>query len=357
MQAQNFDQSKAEAFAAHVLNVINGGYLTLSLSIGRSTGLFEVMKELKPSTSEQIASKARLNERYVREWLAAMVTGRIMDFDAAKKTYYLPPEHSAFLVEEAGLDNMPVFAETLFSTSVTMDKIIECFHKGGGVKYDDFSKCLHCIKDMSVPYYDSLLVGKLIPLVPGLKEKMEKGISVLDVGCGHGHGINVMAAAFPKSKFTGYDIVEQSIMDAMEEAKVKNLKNAKFQVMDAAKLNEPETYDLITTFDAVHDQAYPRIVLKAIYNALKTGGTYFMADIKASSRLEENLDHPLAPAFYTVSLTHCMTVSLAYGGEGLGTMWGKQKALELLKEAGFRNTDVKEVPEDIMNYYYISTKD
>jgi 2-polyprenyl-3-methyl-5-hydroxy-6-metoxy-1,4-benzoquinol methylase len=356
MQVQNFDQTKAEAFAGHMLNVINGGFLTLSVSIGRSTGLFETMNGMEPSSSSQIAAKAGLNERYVREWLGAMVTGKIVEFDPQKQNYFLAPEHSAFLVEASGMDNMPVFAETLFTTSETMDKVVECFRRGGGVKYDDFSRCLHCIKDMSVPYYDSLLIDKLIPLAPGLKEKLEKGISVLDVGCGHGHGINVMAAAFPKSTFTGYDIVEHSIKEAQEEAKAKDLKNTKFKVLDAAKLNEPEIYDLITTFDAVHDQAYPRKVLKAIFNALKKDGTYFMADIKASSKLEENMDHPLGPSFYTVSLTHCMTVSLAYGGEGLGTMWGKQTALEMLSEAGFKNTEVKEVPEDIMNYYYISSK-
>ncbi len=356
MEINTIDQTKAEEFAGHMLNTLNGGFISLAISIGKRTGLFEVMKDMEPSNSFEIASASGLNERYIREWLGTMVTGKIVEYDPITGKYYLPAEHAPFLTEIGGMDNMSLFADTLFSTVDSIDKIVECFHKGGGVKYDEFSQCLHCIKELSIPYYDNLLIDKVLPLIPGLKEKMANGIKVLDIGCGHGHAINVMAQNFPNSSFTGYDLVPDSIREARKEMEEYELNNVRFEVHDVKELNEVNNYDLITAFDAIHDQAHPRKVLSSIAKALKDNGVFLMVDIKASSKLENNLDHMLAPAFYTVSLTHCMTVSLAYNGEGLGTMWGKEKAEELLAEAGFKVSGIYELPEDIMNYYYICQK-
>jgi SAM-dependent methyltransferase len=134
------------------------------------------------------------------------------------------------------------------------------------------------------------------------------------------------------------------------------LTNASFEVKDAAKLDVSNRFDLIAVFDAIHDQAQPAIVLEAIYNALKPGATFLCVDIAADSNLEGNLEHPLGPMLYTVSTMHCMTVSLAYGGVGLGTVWGEQKALEMLGEAGFKNIAVEHVEGDIFNNYYIAAK-
>ena len=134
------------------------------------------------------------------------------------------------------------------------------------------------------------------------------------------------------------------------------LSNARFEVQDAAKLGGSAQCDLVTVFDAIHDQAQPRVVLKNIYHLLRAGGVFLCVDIAASSNLEENLNHPVAPFLYTVSTMHCMTVSLYYDGEGLGTVWGEQKARELLAEAGFENIDVKRVEGDILNNYYIAYK-
>jgi ubiquinone/menaquinone biosynthesis C-methylase UbiE len=197
---------------------------------------------------------------------------------------------------------------------------------------------------------------EILPLVPGLIEQLKYGIDVLDVGCGHGHALNLVARAFPKSKFTGYDFVPESISRAEEKTNKLGNANVRFKVVDVAKMDEEQHYDLITAFDAIHDQAHPRKVLDNINRALRPKAIFLMADINASSQLEENLDHPLGPTFYTISFSHSMTVSLADGGEGLGTMWGRQKALELLKEAGFENTKIKELECDLFNCYYLSYK-
>ena len=187
-------------------------------------------------------------------------------------------------------------------------------------------------------------------------ERLKAGIEVADIGCGSGHAVNLMAKAFPKSRITGYDFSKEGIAAGKAEAKKWKLSNVRFVVQDASKLAERSRFDFITTFDAVHDQARPKTVLKAIARALKPDGVYLMVDIAASSNVHENLDHPLGSTLYTVSCMHCMTVSLALKGEGLGAMWGKQKALEYLAEAGFSNVVIKEVPGDIFNYYYIARK-
>ena len=178
----------------------------------------------------------------------------------------------------------------------------------------------------------------------------------LDVGCGRGRAINLMAREYPHSKFTGYDFSQEGITAAKEEAKKLGLTNVVFEIKDAISINEPEKYSLITAFDTIHDQAQPTKVLKAIYNSLRKDGVFLMQDIAASSALHENIENPLAPALYSVSTMHCMTVSLAYNGEGLGTMWGKEKAVQMLLDAGFTSVEVKKVEGDIMNYYYIANK-
>jgi cyclopropane fatty-acyl-phospholipid synthase-like methyltransferase len=200
------------------------------------------------------------------------------------------------------------------------------------------------------------LTEHILPLVPGLTERLEDGIDVLGVGCGSGRALNLMARAFPTSRFVGYDFSEEAISRARAEAKANSTTNVRFEVGDAADLDERAGYDLITTFDAIHDQARPARVLKGIADALRDDGVYLMQDIAGSSHVHKNLDHPLGPFLYTVSTMHCMTVSLAQHGEGLGTMWGEEKAKEMLEEAGFARVEIERLPHDFVNSYYVSKK-
>jgi ubiquinone/menaquinone biosynthesis C-methylase UbiE len=364
------DQSKAGAFAGRMLEVLNSSLLGLMISIGYQTNLFDVMSKLPaPSTSIEIAKAAKLNERYVREWLGAMVTGNIVEYDPAGSKYRLPSEHAAFLAKESGIDNMAVFTQYLSLLGDVEQKVIECFHEGGGVPYSEFPRFQKLQAEETARIFDARLIDQIIPLVDDLVDWLRAGIDVLDVGCGQGHAINLMARHFPHSRFTGYDVSKEGVEAAKEEAKQMGLTNVQFEVRDVTSINEHDKYDLITAFDVIHDQAQPAKVLKEIYNALRSngieegegegggGGIFLMQDIAASSKLEENIKNPLGPTLYTISTMHCMTVSLAYGGEGLGTVWGRQKAQEMLKEAGFsEKIEVKEVPGDIFNYYYIVRK-
>jgi SAM-dependent methyltransferase len=163
-----------------------------------------------------------------------------------------------------------------------------------------------------------------------------------------------MARAFPNSRFTGCDISQEAISRAQAEA--RGATNVRFEVRDAASLDEIEGYHLITTFDAVHDEAHPAAVLRAIARALRPDGVYLMQDIACSSHLHNNMDHPLGPLLYTISTMHCTTVSLAQNGEGLGTMWGEEKATKMLAEAGFGSVETRRLDHDIANTYYIVRK-
>jgi ubiquinone/menaquinone biosynthesis C-methylase UbiE len=356
MTTETMDQAKAEAFGGQVIGILNGAALTFMISIGHQTGLFDTMAEMKPATSDEIGSKAGLNERYVREWLGAMAVGRIVEYDPAKKTYRLPPEHAASLTRAAGPGNLGAFAMFPAEMGLVEQKVAESFRKGGGVPYSEFPRFQALMKEESAQVFDGTLIDVTLPLVPGLIERLKSGIDVADIGCGSGHAINLMAQAFPNSKFTGYDFSEEGVGEGRAEAKKMGLSNASFEVKDAATLDGSRQFDLITTFDSIHDQAKPRRVLKGIYDALKPGGTFLCVDIAASSNLEDNMDHPMAPFLYTISTMHCMTVSLALGGEGLGTVWGEQKARELLAEAGFKSVETKHVEGDILNNYYVAGK-
>jgi SAM-dependent methyltransferase len=354
--APQIDQAKAEAFAGQMVGVMNSALLGFMSSIGHQTGLFDKMAELPPSTSQQIADGTGLNERYVREWLGAMVTGGFIEYDAADKTYRLPPEHAASLTRAAGPGNLSAMAQFLSELGNVEQKLVQAFRKGGGVPYADFPRFQELMKQESSQIFDATLINVTLPLVPGIVDKLKSGIDVADVGCGSGHAINLMAQAFPNSRFTGYDFSEEGVAEGRREAKEMGLSNATFEVQDAAKLDVKEKYDLIAVFDAIHDQAKPRDVLKNISNALKPDGVFLCVDIAASSNLEENVEHPLGPFLYAISTMHCMTVSLALDGEGLGTVWGEQLANRMLNDAGFSKIDTEHVEGDILNSYYICRK-
>jgi len=195
--------------------------------------------------------------------------------------------------------------------------------------------------------------------VPGLTDRLTEGIRVLDAGCGRGRILRRLAELYPRSRFLGLDLSPDAIAYAREEASRQELQNIEFVAVDVSDFDvtaEYEGFDLITTFDAVHDQAQPLRVLRGIHRALKPDGVYLMQDIRASSHLPNNLEHPLGPFLYTISCMHCMTVSLAQGGEGLGTVWGEQKAVEYLTEAGFSTVEAKHLEGDFFHVFYVGTK-
>jgi ubiquinone/menaquinone biosynthesis C-methylase UbiE len=354
-----FDSSKAEAFAGRLLNTLNNGALCLMISVGHRSGLFDKMRDLPPSTSAEIARNTKLNERYIREWLGAMVTSGVIDVDPETNRFSLPSEHAAFLTRAAAADNIAVFAQYISVLGNVEDDIVECFKNGGGVPYSKFHRFHEVMAEDSGQSALSSLESHILPLVPGLTQKLTKGIAVLDVGCGSGKIIIELARLFPKSNFKGIDLSIEATENARNEASRKELKNIEFVVKDLSdfdKTAEPESFDFITTFDAVHDQAKPLNVLKGIYRGLKPDGVYLMQDISGSSHIHKNIGHPLGTFLYSISCMHCMTVSLAQNGEGLGAMWGEEKTHEYLGKAGFTSITTKRLAHDIQNNWYVVQK-
>jgi SAM-dependent methyltransferase len=232
------------------------------------------------------------------------------------------------------------------------DEVVEAFRNGGGVPYDRYPRFQALMAESSGARYERTLLAQIVPALPGAEERLAAGIDVADVGCGSGRAMRILAGAFPASRFTGFDMSESAIARANDGAPP----NARFVVRDAAALDEHGAFDLVTSFDAIHDQAHPDRVLAGIHEALRPGGTYLCVEPMASSHVHENMELPLSPLLYTVSTMHCMTVSLAYGGEGLGAAWGEQLARERLAKAGFGDVTTIKVRDDRSNTYYVATK-
>jgi SAM-dependent methyltransferase len=351
-----FDDRQAEAFTERVVDILNSGALALMTSLGHRTGLFDTLADMDPAGSHEIAAKAGLDERYVREWLGAMTVGNIIDHDPATGTYHLPREHAASLCRSSPTDNVALFAQYIPLLGSVEEEILHCFRHGGGVPYERFGRFHEIMAEDSGQSVVSSLEAHILPLVPGLREQLDEGIRVLDAGCGRGKALNKLARLFPNSRFTGYDLSKEAIAIAREEARDLGNSGVTFEVRDLTDFDrtaEPAAFDFITTFDAVHDQADPQALLHGIRRALSDDGVYLAQDIKGSSHHHGNRDHPIGPLLYTLSCMHCMTVSLARGGEGLGAMWGREKALEYFHTAGFRDVEVHELAHDFQNYWYV----
>lgn len=354
MEQDSFEQQRAETFADGVGRIINSGAISVMLSIGHRTGLFDTMAEMPPSSSDEIAAASGLAERYVREWLAVMVTGAIVEYDAVNRSYFLPAEHAACLTRAAPLGNLAVYAQFIPMSGSMQERLLRCFETGEGLSYGDFP-CFHTIMaEDSEQTVVSQLFDHLLPMVPGLEGRLETGIEVLDAGCGSGRALIALAKRYPDSRFTGYDFCDDAIAEARRQASAEGLENVVFEVRDLTGFAQPDDFDFITSFDAVHDMKDPQGLLDGIHNALRPGGVYLMQDIGGSAELQNNLDFPFAPFLYTASCVHCTPVSLGQGGAGLGTMWGWETAERMLRMAGFQSIQRNLLDHDPMNVWFVS---
>lgn len=342
----------SQEVAERVVGILNDGAICVLAAIGHQLGLFETLAGLPPATSVQLADAAALDERYVREWLGGMVTAGFVEYLPEDRRYYLCPDHTPYLTG-SGPDNLARTMQYVPLMGQVTPKIVECFRAGGGLTYADYPGFHDLQAEDSAAVNDAALLEAIIPLTQET-ERLAAGIAVADIGCGEGHAVNLLARAYPASTFTGFDLSEEALDAARAEAQAWGLANARFVLQDVARLEEPEAFDLVLTFDAIHDQAHPARVLANVRRALRPGGTYLMVDINADSSLEGNLALPWASFLYAVSTLHCMSVSLGQGGEGLGTVWGVQTAERMLREAGFSQVVVHDLPDDPFNAYFLA---
>lgn len=348
------DEARLEAFTQRMVGLLNDAAVALMTSVGHRTGLFDEMALLPPATPQQIADAAGLNERYVREWLGAMVTGGIVEFNPVDNTYRLPAEHAARLTRAAAPNNLAATTQWVAVLGSVEDRIVDCFARGGGVPYADYTRFHDVMAEESAQTTVAGLLEHILPLADGLTERLEQGVDVLDIGCGKGRALALLAERFPHSHFTGYDLCPDAIAAGQAEVEARRLTNLRLAARDVAALDDEARFDLVTAFDAIHDQRDPATVLRNIRRALRSDGVFLMQDIAGSSHVHKNVGGALAPFVYTVSCMHCMSVSLAQGGAALGAAWGEERAVEMLTDAGFRAVRKSRLEHDILNTYYVA---
>ena len=366
------EQDRQAAFSKRLTDILNHGALNLALAVGYQLKIFDVMADLaRPVTSRDLARAAGLHERYVREWLGIMCTGQIIEVHFPEPSgdndreweYYLPSAHAALLTRNAGSGNMGVYTQEIpLLTQIALARVLEDFSTGAGIEFSAYPRFQAFMSQLSHAKHRQVLIPHFLPQVDDgrVMARMEKGIQVCDVGCGQGIALHLMAQHFPASTFVGIDNDASAIEEARQTTADLGLRNLTFQEKDAAAIesdsNLSEQFDYITAFDAIHDQSHPLAVLRGIRHMLAPGGLFSMIDIDAASHPAGNLDHPMGPFLYTVSLMHCMPVGLSNQGMGLGMMWGRDGAVSLLEQAGFSDVQVLEMSHDPFNVHYLSRR-
>ena len=350
-----------------MIDILNCGAINLALAIGYRTGLFDVMDAFEsPQTIDDISDRAGLNPRYVREWLGVMTTAEIVELSQAENAenrYFLPKNRGDLIARRAGNSNLGVYTQEIpLLTRCAMEAVIDGFNTGEGVPYDHYPKFQAFMSQLANAKHRQVLVNTFLPSVDNgrIIQRLESGIQVCDLGCSEGVAVILMAEAFPQSRFVGIDISSEAIDEARRQARQQKIENLDFWVQDAADLkNKREMkglFDYVTAFDAIHDQTRPLDVLRGVNHMLTPDGRFSMVDIAANSNLADNLAHPMGPFLYTVSLMHCMPVGLEGGGAGLGMMWGREKAVEMLRDAQFQKVQVLEMPDDPFNLHFFCCK-
>lgn len=329
-----------------------GGAFTMALGyVGDRLGLFRAMAGAGALTSEELAAKTGLNERYVREWLRAMVAAEYVDYRPESRKYVMTEEQEFVF----GNEESPMFVGGAFHFTApsiyNTPRIIEAFRKGGGISYADIGDEIpEAIERFFRPGYVHFLAKDWLGTIPGLTERLARGAQIADVGCGRGQSTIAMAKAFPASKVLGIDYHSPSIERARQLSATYSLTNVEFLQAAAHEIPKDRRFSLICSFDCIHDMVDPRGTLRAIHDALDEDGVYLWSEPNASAHAHENRN-PIGKAFHAISPLHCMTVSLAHDGEGLGTVIGEEGARALAKEAGFSRFERLEIQNPFNQFF------
>jgi SAM-dependent methyltransferase len=330
------DWNKVKQFAGQAMVDLGAAMQSALSFIGDRLGIFKALSTAGWVTSAELAERTGLSERYLREWLGAMAAGGYVEYEPATRKFRLPAEHAMVLANEDSPFFFGGFIESIANISMA-PKIAEAFKTGRGVAQSEYPpETFESIERLTAPMYQHHLVRKWLPTMPNVVKALSEGASALDVGCGSGRAAITLAQAFPKARVFGYDSHPESIERARANARAAGVgERVGFDTVDCTML-PAERWDLITTFDVVHDSVDPLALLKSIRNALKPDGTYLMLEMNVAGNLEGNLN-PLGRILYSVSTLYCLTVSLAHGGAGIGAVMGEPKARELCEQAGFKH--------------------
>ncbi len=315
-----------------------GAVLSIALvRIGDRLGLYRALHEYGPMTSEELAAKAQIAERYAREWLSHQAACGYLSYDPPSLRFTLPPEQAMVFAEPES----PVFMMGGFDSAAAMvenaEAVEAAFRTGKGLGWSEQLQCAVCASARFFrPTYHNNLVASWLPALDGVVAKLEAGAMVADVGCGHGFSTVIMAASFPNSTFVGYDFHPESIIQAKAHAAAHGVTaNTRFAVALADDFPGPENYDLVTFFDCLHDMGDPAGAARHVRETLKPDGTWMIVEPVAGDRLEDNLT-PVGRICYAASTMVCVPTSLAQPvGAALGGQAGFGKLSEVIRRGGF----------------------
>lgn len=353
--AEQMNQEKHEAFVDGALGDLKGGLVMLMAYLGDRLDLFRTMAGRRMASSD-LADASHLQERYVREWLNAMACAGYVEYDPPSQTYRLPPEHEPVLVDSKS----PVFFGGMYQELpalwAVMPGLMEKFRNGGGLSIEDYGReWWDGMERFTATWFENFLLQEWIPKADGLKQRLEDGAHVADIGCGRGRALVKLAEAFPRMTAVGFDLSETNLEGARRLAEKAGVADRiDFRKHDVHE-GLPETFDVALTFDAMHDLKEPETAFGAIHDALVDDGKYLLMEFRVGDRLEDNLG-PLGAMFYTFSVTYCMTTSLGMNGAGLGTCGMPESVVrDMAKRAGFAGVEV--VPFDNpFNKVYLAEK-
>jgi len=332
------DNDKLNALVGKMLGDLGGAYSVPTASIGFRLGLFDALHRDGPASTAELAKRTGLTERSVREWALAQASNGYIAFDKKEQRFSLTPEQAmVFAVKDS-----PVYLEGAFDLVAAMlegqPKVEAAFKHGNGVAWGESSGCLFCaVGSFFRPGYVNSVVQSWLPALEGMPTKLNDGIKVADIGCGVGFSTLLMAKAFPKSSFIGYDFHAPSIGQANAHAREHGLADRVRFVTARAKDIVERDFDLVTMFDCLHDMGDPRGCAKHVRGLLKPGGSWMIVEPIAADDPADNVGNPVSRLYYNASTMICVPTSLAQEvGEALGAQAGQAKLTEVLKEGGFR---------------------
>ena len=350
------DRDALLAFSRKVSGSITGGLNCALTLLGDQLGLYRALAATGPADSHALADKTNLSERWVREWLYQQACVGQVSYDEDSERFYLSREAEAVLANHDHAAYMGGMFHSVVALYDTVGDLPECFRSGIGQSFDEKGEACACgIERMSRKFQSTSLVPVLLPRLDGILEKLKAGALVADVGCGGANSTVAMAKAFPDSHFIGYDISMHALNRARNNINSAGIHNVRLHNAIDNPLPEDESFDLITTFDVVHDSTHPAQLIHAIRKSLKHDGTWLCADIQGRPTFAENLkDNPMATLAYSFSVMVCMSAGLSVpGGAGLGTLgFHEQKAREMTADAGFTRFRTVPFDEDMFNAFY-----
>jgi SAM-dependent methyltransferase len=345
------DKQRSTAF---MLKVVGDVATTLAASlviVGDRLGLFSAMAGAGPLDAQGLAERAGIAPRYAQEWLAALAGAGYLAYDALTDRFELPEEHAMFLADPQSEYHLAGLFASLPTMSAMIPRLAQAFRDGSGISFADFGDGLPtALAAMNRSVYENRLVRSWLPAVPGAIDKLQGGGRFIDVGCGIGVVPMAVARAFPQAHVAGLDFDVRSIETARAQAHESGL-FVDFMAQGVEALPMDQAWDLITSFDVVHDLPDPPGALRRIREALAPDGIYLMVEPKAGDSLEQDMANPFGRMLRSISCLHCVPQSLAMGGPGLGACWGEKRAREMAAQAGFSAFERLDIRSPAMAFY------